>query len=184
MGEIVAVRGLSELQAVLDALPAKIERNVMRGALRAGAQVLAAEARALCPVGAPSSDGAKRYRLYPGALRDSIRVGAAVKGGRVTAYVRAGGRLKSGAIVYYARMIEFTGARAHEEHPKEAKSLFISGLMRKQVNHPGFAPKPFMRPALDRGAPAAIAAAGEYVKNRLSTREGLEIPDVQIEVGE
>ena len=41
----VKVKGLAELQAALDGLPAKIEANIMRGALRAGANVIRAEAK-------------------------------------------------------------------------------------------------------------------------------------------
>ena len=40
MADPVHVKGLSDLQAFLDQLPAKVERNVMRGGLRAGANVI------------------------------------------------------------------------------------------------------------------------------------------------
>ena len=40
MADIVHVKGLDQLQKFLDTLAPKVERNVMRGALRAGANVV------------------------------------------------------------------------------------------------------------------------------------------------
>ena len=47
----IEVKGLAELQKLLDELPARIEANVVRGGLRAAAKVIRDEARRLCPVG-------------------------------------------------------------------------------------------------------------------------------------
>lgn len=45
------VEGLAELQKMLDDLPANIEKNIMRGGLRAAAKVVQEEAQRVCPVG-------------------------------------------------------------------------------------------------------------------------------------
>lgn len=65
VGGMVQIHGLAELQRTLDQLPAKIEANVLRGALRAGANVIANEARRLVPVanGLPMWWRATRRRL-------------------------------------------------------------------------------------------------------------------------
>lgn len=159
----INVKGLAELQQFLDTLPAKLEANVMRGGLRAGANIVAAEVRANVPV-------------KHGDLRDSIRVGTSRRDGVVRARVRAGGKK-----AWYARLIEFTGAKAHEIRPKNKKSLFFAGLAREQVQHPGFKPRPFLRPALDARAVDAVVACAEYVKARLARKNGLDTSGVTIE---
>lgn len=146
----VEIRGLSELHAALQSLPANIERNVLRGGLRAGGQVIAAEARAQVP-------------LATGALRDSVRVSMRVssKSGTVRAQVKAGNKK-----AWYAHLVEFGTAR-HWIKPKSRKSLFLAGLFKEAVDHPGARPKPFLRPAFDGKAQAAIQAMADYIRGRL-----------------
>lgn len=178
----VNVRGLSELAKFLDELPDRLQQNVLRGSLRAGAQVVRAEVKRTAPVAPPSAQAAGKYGLYPGALRDSVRVSTFTKGGVVTASVKVGGKIKGGADVYYASWVEH-GTRAHAITAKgasPAKVLKIGGGFAIQVNHPGARPRPFMRPALDTRAGAAVVAAGEYMKTRLATKHGLLTEDVEI----
>ena len=176
----VRVKGLAELQRFLDQLPAKLEANVMRGALRAGVQPIKAAAVSACPVGPPSASGAKKYGLYAGALRDSIRISSRRKLGQVSAAVKVGGKRK-GVNVWYAHLVEFTGARQHAIKGRLFGSLFIGGAFVNAVDHPGMRPRPFLRPALDAQAQSAVVAAGEYIKTRLATREGLDTADIVIE---
>lgn len=176
----IHVRGLADLQKLLDTLAPKLERNVLRGAMRAAANVVKDEAKALCPVGPPSATGAKRYKLYTGALRDSIRVSVRAKGGRVTASVKAGGRLKNGADVWYAPIVE-RGAVAHKIKAAKGGFLAIGGGVYRSVDHPGMKAKPFLRPALDARAQDAVVAAGEYMKARLASKHGLDTSGIKIE---
>jgi HK97 gp10 family phage protein len=155
----VQIKGLAQLQQALDELPAKIERNVLRGALRAAAGVIREEAQSRVPV-------------KSGALRDSIRVSVRVQRGRILATVRAGDKR-----AYYAGMVEFGTAR-HVIKPKNAKKLFIGGLFRSSVEHPGAKQKPFMRPAFDTKAQEAVLRAAEYIRKRL-TKQGIEIPEAE-----
>ena len=145
----VKVTGLAELQKLLDELPAKIEGNVVRGGLRAAARVVEAEAKRLCPVG------------KTGALHDSIRVSMRSKHGHISATVKAGG-----GKVFYAAMVEYGTAR-HWIKPKNRKSLFVAGLMREAVDHPGAKKEPFMRPAIDGKAVEAIDAMAGYLRERI-----------------
>lgn len=163
----IRIKGLDELQRFLDQLPAKMETNVMRGALRAGAKPIRDAAIAAAPVGEPSETNKKKYKLYAGALRDSIRISGRLdkQKGIVTASVKAGGKSrKSGADVFYAQFVEF-GTRSHDAHP-------------------GLQPRPFMRSALDLNASAAVTAAGEYIKKRLATKHGLDTSEINIEIEE
>jgi len=166
----IKVKGLAELQTFLDQLPAKMEANVLRGALRAGAKPLLESAKAAAPVGEPSEANRRRYRLYAGALRDSIRISGRIdrRNGNITAKVVAGGKTKSGADVFYAHMVEF-GTKPH-----------IIG----DGTHPGVQAKPFMRPALDAQSQAAVVATGEYIKKRLAKKHGLDTADIEIGVDE
>lgn len=146
----VEIKGLAELHKALQELPATIERNVLRGGLRAGGAVIADEARRLVPVDS-------------GAVRDSIRVSMRVrsKAGWVNANVKAGNKA-----AWYARLLEFGTAR-HVIKPKNSRSLFLRGLFVKGVEHPGARARPFMRPAFDGKARAAIDAMADYIRARL-----------------
>jgi len=149
MANELHVSGLSELDRLLKELPAKIEGNIMRGAVRAGAKVMETRAKELVPVD-------------DGDLRDSIKVSTKSKRGKVSATVRAGGKK-----AFYAHMVEFGTAR-HFIKPKKRKSLFFAGIAREVVDHPGTSPKPFMRPALDNSQREAVDAAAAYIRARLA----------------
>ena len=170
MSEIY-VKGLSDLQKFLDQLPAKMEANVMRGALRAGAKPILQMAKELAPVGEPSETNKRKYKLYAGALRDSIRISGKIdkRKGNIVARIIAGGKTKSGASVFYPHMVEF-GTRPH--------ALSKGG----EQSHPGITGHPFMRPAIEVKSSEAIIAAGEYIKKRLSAKHGLDTADIEIGV--
>ncbi len=166
----IRVTGLAELQKFLDQLPAKMEANIIRGALRAGAKPMLQAAKQSAPVGEPSDTAKRKYKVYAGALRDSIRISGRVdkRNGKITASVKAGGKSrKTGADVYYAHMLEF-GTRPHGGDSK----------------NPGIPVRPFMRPAFDSQVQPAILAAGEYIKKRLATKHGLDTADIEIGIDE
>lgn len=182
MSDLRHVKGWSEIAKFLDTLPHKLQRNVARGSLTAGAKIIADAARSNAPVGAPSSEGAKLYGGYAGALRDSIRIRRMrITGPRVTVRVSAGGKsAKSGADTFYATWAEY-GTRPHTITAANRKGLSVGGLVFQSVVHPGARPHPFMRPALDTAAGAAVVAAGEYMRLKLATKHGLDTADIVIE---
>jgi len=173
------IKGGKELQDLLNTLPVKIERNIMRSALRAGAGVIRDAAR-------------KNVNSDTGTLAKSIRVSTRSRRGEVTATVKAD--------AFYAHMVEF-GTLAHwisvrdEARPSRMTrrgrkthsigtlnkmahrgSLKIGGnFVGESVEHPGATPHPFMRPALDENQAAAIRAVGEQIRARL-TKQGLDTP--------
>ena len=181
----VQVTGLAELKKALEGLPAKIEGNVMRGALRAGANVFRDAARRAAPEDS-------------GALRKSIRVASRRqrrRTGWVNIDVKAGNKE-----AWYANQIEFgtasfyTGSgksvgkpyviRAKDEDGAEVKlsrkrrSLRFGNTFASQVMHPGIKPNPFMRQTFDSPAnqAAAIEATAAYIRRRLPkeiTKAGL-----------
>jgi HK97 gp10 family phage protein len=179
MADDVHVTGLSELNKFLEDLPVKIERNILRSALRQGANVILAAARSGVPVGPTSSENAKIYGGYAGALRDSLHVSTRSNGGTVIGRVVAGGKMKSGADVYYAHFIEY-GTRPHRIENLNKKAIAFGGQIFKSVEHPGAPPHPFLRPALDARAQDAVVAFGNQIKARL-TKEGIDVADIMVE---
>lgn len=200
MSREIAVTGLAELGKFLEQLGPKIAKNVARGAMRAGANVVLHEARRLAPEAAPSARNARRYGGFRGALRKSLRVSTRSRGMQVTASVKSGDE-----VAYYARWVEY-GTREHfiTVDPKVRPSRWTrrgikiysirtlnrmaargslkigSAFVGSSVKHPGAKPRRFMRPALDTKAAAAVVAAGEYMKARLATKHGLETADISI----
>lgn len=147
------ITGGRELDAFLQSLPANVEKNIMRSALRAGANVFKDDVKANIPV-------------ESGELRRSVRVSTRAKGGTVTASLKVGGKK-----AFYWRFVEF-GTAAHRIGPKNAKALALLGVVVGWVNHPGARPKPFMRPAFDNKAAPAIDAVAAQIRARL-TLEGI-----------
>ena len=157
----VHVKGLDELSKFLDELVPKMQKNIMRGALRAGAG----------PIRDQAKDNAPEQT---GELKKGIKISTRSKGSTVSARVAV-----TGKHAFVAHWLEFTGAAPHWIKPRARKSLFLAGLAREVVHHPGFRPKPFMRPALDAQATSAVVATGEYIKKRL-TKQGLDTQDIEI----
>ena len=164
------IKGLDELNKFLEQLPGKVQLNIMRGALRAAQKPVLEDAR---------SNVATGHTL---ALKNSLRIGTKInrKTGHVEASLKAGGKHK-GKDAFYAHFVEY-GTKEHEIRPKRGGYLTINGTkIYTSVIHPGVRKKPFMRPALDRNAAAAIIAAGNYMKNRLQTKEGIDTSHIFIE---
>lgn len=168
MARNIHINGAKELAQALALLPANIERNIMRGALRAGAKVIEADAKANVPV-------------QDGDLKQSLRVSTNRKKGEVSASVKAGNKK-----AWYYHFVEF-GTQPHDITATKAKYLrFIAkdgtSVKTKQVHHMGAIEKPFMRPALDKKNAEAIIKAGDYIRSRLE-KEGMPVP-AQLSVSE
>lgn len=155
------VKGLDALQKFLDTVPVKIEKNIMRGALRAGMNVVK-------PV-AQSNVHSVSWLLAKG-----LKVGTRARGGTVTANLKA-----TGPHAFIARFLEY-GTAAHVISGKVGGMLSFGGVVRRAVNHPGARPKPFMRPALDAQSQPALIATGNYVRGRL-TKDGLNASHIMVE---
>jgi HK97 gp10 family phage protein len=157
-GRDETLSGGRELDALLQTLPAKMERNVMRSALRAGAAVMLEEVKQRIPVAS-------------GALRDSTRITTRAKGGSVSASVKVGN-----AQAWYAHLVEF-GTRPHVITAKEpGGALQFGGTLTRSVQHPGHRAQPFMRPAADAAFLESTNAVQRKVRERLA-RNGLNVPE-------
>jgi HK97 gp10 family phage protein len=156
-----AVAGLGELLAALEQFPVKLETNILRGALRAGAKPMAQVARDT----APAETGGK----HPGALRQSVRISSRVTAGVVRATVKVGDK-----IAFYARFVA-GGTRPHLERPAGKKSLFFAGISRDVVHHPGAKPNDWMLRTLKDTAQRSLEAVAAYATKRF-TKEGINVP--------
>lgn len=148
--------GGRELDAALQQFSVKFEKNVLRTAMRAGANVFKEAIKANMPV-------------KTGKLRRSVRVTSNTKKGTVTAAVKVGGKKAP-----HASLVEF-GTRAHKITPKGAKALRIAGYVVADAEHPGARARPFARPTFDAKSDVAIEAVGNKIRSRLAA-EGINFP--------
>lgn len=147
------IRGGKELDALLQQLPVEVETKLLRNGLGAGANVIRDEARVLA---------AKKTGAMAAAVK-SVR-GSRTAEGQVVAKVRLRGKHS------FLGLFMEHGVLAHEIWVRSKRgTLIINGVsVGKKVMHPGFAPRPFMRPALDGKAGEAVAAVTEYLTRYLS----------------
>lgn len=188
MEELIPVKGLSQLQRFLDELPVKLEKNVMRGALRAGMNVIK-------PI------AASNVHSISGELAAGLKIGTRARAGRIVANLKA-----TGKHAYVAIWVEF-GTSAHLIKVQEAEKPINLRLSQRRgvltrasmstinrvvlkignkfvgptVSHPGARARKFMRNAIDSQAEAAVVAVAQYIKKRLATKEGLDTSHIMIE---
>lgn len=161
MSDTINVKGLDKLYDFLQKLPVKIEKNIARGALRAGMNVIK-------PVAAAN------VHSVSGELAKGLKIGTNSRGGVVTCTLKA-----KGPHGYIAKWIEY-GTRPHTITARDRAGLSFGGVFFQSVQHPGTKPRPFLRPALDSQAQAAVIAAANYMERRIAAG-GIDTGDLLIE---
>lgn len=157
------LNGGKELHALLQQLPVEVETKIMRNALARGANVIRDEARA-------------RVADETGLLRKAIKSTRNTRKGQVIAKVKLRGRHS-----YLGLFMEY-GVTAHMITVADGAGAlkigrqFVSG----SVQHPGHAPRPFMRPALDTKAKEAINVIGQYISQYLKFGS-IQAPTVSVD---
>lgn len=159
-----AIKGLDEITRVMREFPDKIKVNVVRGGARAGAKVIAAEAK--------QSLGAHKRT---GALQQSVRIATRSRGDYVTGTVKVGNKR-----AWYAHLVEFATS-AHLIKPSKKRALSLPGGRAVSViHHPGTPERPFLRPALEKKAHQALDAMAAYMRARLgkeAVKRGMPAPE-------
>lgn len=151
MSELKHIKGAAEIDRALKSLPAKVEANVVRAALRAGADVLKRSAQSGVPV-------------KSGLLKGTLRVSTSRKGREIRAAVKAGDVKKR---VFYAGMVE-RGTKSHLIKSSRGSVLTIGGGgFIRSVRHPGAKPVGFMAAALSQTG-AALAAVIAKARERMA----------------
>ncbi len=138
----------TEIQKLKD-FPAKVEANVLRGAVRAAAVVVKTAADPLVP-------------RRTGALASTLRVTTSVRKGVALAAVKVGNPKKG---VFYAGMV-LGGTKPHEIAARTGGVLSFLGIARRSVRHPGAKAQPFLDQANAQAGQKAIDAAFEYADDR------------------
>lgn len=163
-------RGGAAVRAFMAELPAKLQNNILRGAGRAGASVIAEEAK---------------ERVTSDATRENITITAKTDGSRIVAKigVKPGwGRsigiwleygtlphiIRASAAARGGRSIGRINRLAAEGGSGSGRSLVIGGrFVGEVVHHPGAKQHPFLRVSLDLKAGEAVAAAQGYINARV-----------------
>ena len=146
MAEVENVTGLRELEAALKSLPDRIARNVLRGAVAAGAAVVRQEARDLAPKSeGPQPEGHVSGTLKRAIYQKQIRERSSLLQQTFFVGVRRGRSAKSSAKgvidAWYAHFVEFGTSK--------------------------MSARPFMRPAFEGKKRSAVDAIRAYLLSRI-----------------
>ncbi len=188
-------RGATATRRFIEQIPDQIRERVLPGAARAGAKVIAQEARDI--LGTRRADGpagtsvliadAVKVRVRKGDGRVVARVmmagpGAYVAGwleyGTAPHFISVDSSQRAGRTAGRINAIEKSGsivvAGARRVNNESGKGSIVIGgqFVGTTVHHPGARPTPFLRPALDRKGDAATDAAQAYI-NAHVTRAGI-----------
>lgn len=160
----ITVDGLKELELKLKTLPEKMEKRLLRQALREGGQLILSAIKA----GVRRTSG-EAHHTSTGKPRphlvDDLKIRIRTKDGLPVAHIGAGQQT-----AYIARFLELTGTAPHlipkEIEPGKAV-LIAGGHPVLQVQHPGTSPKPFIRPAFDSQYLNALNRFRDFLRERL-----------------
>jgi HK97 gp10 family phage protein len=144
MAELKSIEGLKELQAAMRQLPQNIGRNVLRGAVNAGASVIRNEVRDNAPVyeGKPQASHAPAGALRRAVYQKQIREASSWFKQVFYVSVRSGkSQQKKGLDAYYWRFVEFGTKK--------------------------MAARPFLRPAFESKKYEAAEAIKQYLARRI-----------------
>lgn len=164
------VRGKSEVKAFMARVPGQMT-DVLRGAARAGARIVAAEIRTRTP----SDEVRGNLRIRTQAGDEQVKVKIDVKPGWARSL---GVWLEYGTSPHFISVDDSQRGgrsvnRINRLSGEHGASLVIGGkFVGKTVWHPGAQPHPAFRPALDTKEDEAIAAAKAYISTRV-TRAGI-----------
>jgi HK97 gp10 family phage protein len=179
MASSVQVKGLRELNAALADLPRNIGRNVLRGAVRAGAVVVRDEAKVRAPVVTGQLRRAlymKQIREQSNALRQVFYVG--VRAGKAYRNLTTKGGKDRSMDAYYAKFVEYghfsrrsTGRGfAKIGYRRSDRGQRNNELLAGEVQSGAvrwIAARPFMRPAWDARKEDALKALAAYLEQRI-----------------
>jgi HK97 gp10 family phage protein len=143
------LEGFAELEQVLAGLPGKLGDQTVDKILRKAAQPYLKKAKELSSNQDVTGDTTKSLGIIANRKTNSITVGP-----------RRGGQYKG----YVAHILEY-GAAPHRIAAKAAGGLLsFAGSFAHEVNHPGIAAQPFLRPAFDATHPAVVASIKDQAR--------------------
>jgi len=175
------MKGLKETMEFLEAFPKRIQNGAVRSALTAAARPVRDQAR----VNAPRETGKLAKSIKTGSPRIN-------QDGTVSIKVRLTGEHSFlGWFHEYGVRPHFISAGDSGKSPRVltkaarngSSSDVATGALKigdtyvtGTVLHPGFAARPFLRPALDMKAQEAISAFGDRLRSYLKDKTGFTAP--------
>ena len=146
MAEIRNIQGLAELDRALHALPGNIAKNVLRGAVGAGASVIRAEAKQRAPV----ATGQGKDAPPPGTLKRAI-------------YSKQIRELSN-----FSKQTFFVSVKSGAKHRGAGKKYLDAWYWRfVEFGTSKMAARPFLRPAFEAKKTEAIEAIRAYLAKRI-----------------
>lgn len=183
----IPLKGGKELSAFLQAFPERLQRNAVGAGLTAAAKTIRTQARANAPKKsgkyAKSIKSSRPRKNQDGTISITIRpkgehsyLGLWLEYGVGAHVITAGDSGKSPRLLQ--RQINRDGVSSDvETRAMKIGNNWVSGA----VIHPGFAPKPHFRPALDTQAESAIKAFGERIESYLKDKTGFSAPSFGVD---
>jgi HK97 gp10 family phage protein len=147
----IKIQGLAELDAELKKFPMELQRKALGQMVGAGAKIVKDAATQ------NFMNVAKTLNLDPDEKYWSLKN---IVTRRMKKKDKGKSTLTYGVKAQYPAFYLETGIRPHTITAKKAKSLGNKGQFGKSVQHPGYAPRPFLRPALDNNVQRVINAMG------------------------
>lgn len=149
----VEMLGMDEILKKLKVFPEKIQKSVVKGAIRASAKPIITEARKLVP-------------KDEGTLKKSIGVVARKSKDKNIIHFSVAPQIKKGG--WFAHFIEF-GTYAKLDHAKKSPRRGKLGARRAKIVAQGFGivAIPFMRTAFEKKGAESIEAAKTYMTKRI-----------------
>lgn len=177
----IEMKGLKETMAFLEAFPKRIQNGAVRSALTAAARPVRDQARA----NAPRETGKMAKAIKTGAPKInqdgtvSIRVRLRGEHSYLGWFHEYGVRphfISAGDSGLSARKLT-TKARNGSSSDVDTGALKIGdNYVTGTVLHPGFAARPFLRPALDMKAQEAVTAFADRLRSYLKDKTGFTAP--------
>lgn len=162
----IHIKNMDALTRALMQFPLRVQQNAAKRAMRQGANVIRDEARLKAP-------------KKSGKLAASIKTSVNTSGNLTVAKVRLrGDHAYLGRFIEYGVAAHFISAGAKKGDTistrggKGRKTMKIGGdYVTGTILHPGFSPRPFMRPALDAKRSDATDAVRQVLSDWL--RQGM-----------
>lgn len=181
------VKGLAELDRFLAVLPGNMEKQAYRSGLTAAAAPIRDEARLRAPkesgkmakaikTGSPRQNEDGTFSVFIRLDGEHSFLGLFHEYGVSPHFIAAGDSGLSPRLLTRRGKggIDVVARRQGDDAPEVLKigNAFVTG----GVQHPGHAAHPFMRPALDAKADAAVKAFGDRIRAYLEGKTGFAAP--------
>lgn len=150
----VEVLGMEEVLRNLKMLPDKLQKNILAGAVRAGAKPIVAESRNLVPIDS-------------GDLKKSIGITKVNTKNKTLVWYSVSPRTNGKYDGWYGHFIEF-GTYANLDHALVRPRAGKLGTRRAKIVAQGFGvrPHPYLRPAFEKEGGNSIDEVKKYIAAR------------------